>query len=128
MTDHTTIGPPLPQPDIRGWLVFEWLPDDLQNAEDTRQVADHAQFKGVEGFPAWVRKATAAEIALLRHLHLDLDHLDGDLMTVVSYPAPGIRRRRWPQLETQDATPGAIGLGHNPYQRPRSINVREIQP
>jgi hypothetical protein len=130
MTEHTTIGPQLPQPDPRGWLVFEWLPDDLQNAEDSTQAADHAWFAADYGEMPWIhkanvpwrRKATPAEITLLRHLHFDLDHLDGDLKTVVSYLTTGVRRRVWPQLETQDVLPGG---GPHTNRKIRSISLKE---
>lgn len=133
-----SIGPQLDRAaegtDPRGILVFEYLPDDLQRAEDSTQNADRerrqsASFNapgtwGVDnadelktvqararkiltaaGMGTWrtyPRPATAAERTLLEHLGYELPD---ELFTAVSFPTYGVRRRRWPQLETQEVTP-----------------------
>lgn len=94
------IGPQLAN-DRRGWLVFAWLPERLQRAEDATQFADHERFhhraEGIAAGPgAFRRPATAAERELLQHLGHELPQ---HLWTLVDYPAAGIRYRRWPQLE-----------------------------
>lgn len=89
------VGAQLPQPDPRGWLVFEVLPADLQSAEDARTMADyeHAHDTGRGRF---VRAATVTERALLEHLgHV----LPESLNTRVEYLTEGIRCRTWPTLE-----------------------------
>jgi hypothetical protein len=81
--------------DPRGWLVFEYLPDDLQRAEDSTAVndRDRARLFKPRGH---TRPATTAEIELLGHLGYQVP--DG-LETVVSWPSRACRRRTWPQLE-----------------------------
>lgn len=87
------VGPQLPQPDPRGALVFEYLPDELQVAEDSRQWADYEQAGGC-GI-AFHRPATTAERELLEHLgHTVPDVLD----TRVQFITRGIRNRTWPAL------------------------------
>ena len=66
--------------DPRGWLVFDFLPDDLQRAEDSRADADRAVMKP-RGFS---RPATLAERILLAHL--GYSPLPADLTTVVDTP------------------------------------------
>lgn len=114
--------------DPRGVLVFDCLPADLQNAEDSTQAADFdrarrgpggcyqeipkrgdtiaarddAQAAGVLrlrwlSWMAFLRDATPAERELLGHL--GHDELPEPLYTRVSFPTPGVRNRRWPQLE-----------------------------
>ncbi|OBB48416.1 hypothetical protein [Mycobacterium sp. 852002-51961_SCH5331710] len=119
--------------DPRGWLVFACLPDDLQRQEDSTAAADaerhrtgtykasgtwgtndpaelskvlaraHAVLKraGLSPPRTRPRPATATERALLAHLGYELPD---ELFTAVSFPAQGVRRRRWPQLETQEVT------------------------
>jgi hypothetical protein len=109
MTDQ--IGTQYPQPDKRGWLVFHSLPDDLQRAEDATQHADYSRADGY-GVPLkldresriWYfeRPATAAERTLLEHLGYTLPDV---LNTRVDYATETLRRRTWPQLETQEITP-----------------------
>jgi hypothetical protein len=91
MTD--TIGAQLPQPDPRGWLTFESLPDDLQRAEDSTAAADfdHRRFGRVIQRPA-----TAAERTLLEHLGYEVPT---PLTTHVRYLTESVRNRRWPALE-----------------------------
>jgi hypothetical protein len=83
--------------DPRGWLVFEWLPTDLQAAEDSTQVADRDRAR-LFGPRKYERSATAAERTLLEHLgHV----LPDELTTVVTWPSRAVRRRVWPQLEQE---------------------------
>ena len=91
MTDQ--IGAQLPQPDPRGWLVFDHLPADLQNAEDSRAAADYDRSKDQQRF---TRPATEAECTLLAHLGFVIPTV---LDTHVQYDTPAIRTRRWPTLE-----------------------------
>jgi hypothetical protein len=106
------LPPQLPE-DPRGWLTFsEPLPDDLQRAEDSTQHHDFcgchpdwtSEFDDTVG--AWVdfftRPATDTEKTLLTELGYTIPE---DLTTRVSFPSPLVRRRRWPQLETQEVTP-----------------------
>lgn len=104
------IGPQKPQPDPRGWLVFDYLPPDLQAAEDATAHADYMRAMAT-GNGIYTRPATPAERELLEHL--GLEDLSDDLMTMVIHQTPGVRLRRWPQLE-----PGGAG--------PRSVSVRSI--
>jgi len=101
MTTDTTIGPQMDRAaqgtDPRGWLVFHWLPDDLQRAEDSTAVNDRDQMRP-RGFE---RPATDTERTLLAHLGYQLPD---ELVTVVRYRTRGVRNRRWPQLE-EDVTP-----------------------
>ena len=98
MTAPDTIGPQHPRAadgtDPRGWLVFEWLPDDMQRLEESRAAADfdhrHVKPRG------WERPATPTEIALLEHLGYDIPP---ELVTVVKYITKACRNRRWPALE-----------------------------
>lgn len=88
-----TIGPHRPG-DPRGWLVFEWLPDDLQLAEDSTLENDYSS-------QHWLRRvrnrpATATERLLLEHLG---HALPAELTTRVEYFSPTFRNRRWPALE-----------------------------
>src|SRR4051812_20081382 len=94
-----TIGPQITDNGTRGVLQFHWLPDDLQNAEDSTQGADFER-----GADRWrrpfTRPATATDRTLLQHLgYMPPD----DLPTRVSFPAGGVRRRRWPQLESDES-------------------------
>ena len=52
-------------------------------------------------FP-FARPATETERTLLTHLGFELPE---QLTTAVSYPSSGVRRRRWPQLETEENQP-----------------------
>lgn len=95
--------------DRRGWLVFEYLPDDLQRAEDATQAADFdrrasgqvrrtSEFDPYHGRRVWgyTRPATDTERALLEHLGYTLP---AELETRVQFITETLRRRRWPQLE-----------------------------
>jgi hypothetical protein len=86
--------------DPRGILTFEYLPDDLQRAEDSTLVNDRDKARLFKP-RGHTRPATAAEIQLLQHLGYTVP--DG-LETVVSWPSRACRRRTWPQLETQEVT------------------------
>ncbi|PPJ24148.1 hypothetical protein C5E45_28285 [Nocardia nova] len=90
------VGAQFPQPDPRGWLVFESLPTDLQRLEDSRLQADFEDAEEHRGWP-WMRPATDTERALLEHLGYTLP---ATLTTRVDYDT-GIRCRRWPDLEGQ---------------------------
>ena len=87
--------------DPRGWLVFEYLPDDLQRAEDSTLVNDRDKARLFKP-RGHTRAATTAEIELLGHLGYDIPV---GLETVVSWPSRACRRRRWPVLETQEVSP-----------------------
>ncbi|MGB3521942.1 MAG: hypothetical protein WBA50_10740 [Mycobacterium sp.] len=103
------IGNQLPQPDPRGWLVFDHLPSDLQNREDATLCADHQRWqdslRGADWLggaaaiprPSWMRPATPTERLLLAHL--GYDDLPDDLTTWVRYRTNSVRMRRWPALE-----------------------------
>jgi hypothetical protein len=106
-----TIGAQYPQPDPRGWLVFDSLPPDLQRAEDATQHSDYG--RGVRGGARlqfhrdtriWYfeRPATDTERVLLQHLGYQLPD---ELITRVDYATETLRRRTWPQLESQEPTP-----------------------
>lgn len=119
MTAIEGVGPQHPKAadgtDPRGWLVFEFLPAELQRREDSRANLDREQFGHV--WSPWlydapregnvvhvilrsncyrsVRFATATEAALLAHLGKTVPD---DLRTVVDF-SRGVRNRRWPELE-----------------------------
>jgi hypothetical protein len=67
-----TIGAQRPN-DRRGWLMFDALPDDLQNAEDTTQAADRQRVRDHD-LASWNfhRPATDTERILLQHLGYEL--------------------------------------------------------
>lgn len=120
------IGAQLTQPDLRGRLVFDHLPTELQRAEDATAAADRDR----ERWSSWwtpavwavttetevadaIRQATTAlkiagwdgngrirpATATERDLLAHLGYqLPSELYTVV-IPGP-IRSRTWPQLET----------------------------
>ncbi|MFG1931313.1 hypothetical protein ACGFK1_11730 [Mycobacterium sp. NPDC048908] len=91
-----TIGTQRPN-DVRGWLVFERLPDDWQRAEDGTLQADHARIGDEMYLPAtFTRPATDTEIVLLQHLGFDPP---ANLQTVVCWLSFGLRNRSWPALE-----------------------------
>jgi hypothetical protein len=94
---NDTIGPQMQRAsegtDPRGILVFHWLPDDLQAAEDSTAVADRDVMRP-RGFE---RPATDAERILLSHLGYKIPD---ELVTVVRHRTRGVRHRSWPQLET----------------------------
>ena len=79
--------------DPRGWLVFAYLPPDVQVLEDQRLAADRDAMSP-RGFE---REATPTERALLAHLGYELPD---ELVTVVRYRTRGVRHRSWPALET----------------------------
>lgn len=89
------IGPQVDDNGIRGWLTFQWLPDELQRAEDSTLAADHERARQRFG-RAFTREATDAERELLTHLGHEMPD---ELTTRVAWPASGVRNRRWPQLE-----------------------------
>jgi hypothetical protein len=103
--NHDDIGPHRPG-DPRGLLVFEWLPDDLQHAEDGTQAADYHRSQANWGRP-FRRPATSTEHHLLRHLGFAPP---GDLYTIVSNRSGGLRTRVWPQIQVP-AAPRTTGDG-----------------
>lgn len=109
MTLIPGVGPQYPQPDPRGWLVFDGLPNALQNAEDATALADYNRAAGpctgwfVACDPAtgkqvryFERDATVTERALLAHLGYTLPE---ELVTRVHFRTETLRQRRWPALE-----------------------------
>ena len=96
MTDNP-IGAHRPD-DPRGWLVFESLPNEIQQLEDQRQAADHARCR--HGVMFFARIATPTERYLLQHLGYELPET---LHTRVTWITPGVRRRTWPALERNAA-------------------------
>ncbi len=98
MTTIPGVGPQMQRAsegtDPRGILVFHWLPDDLQAAEDSTAMADRDAMRP-RGFQ---RPATSTERQLLSHL--GYENLPDDLVTVVQYRTRGVRHRDWPQLPT----------------------------
>lgn len=90
---------------VRGWLVFDHLPPDLQIAEDSTLAADHERAAARHG-RAFTRDATEAERILLAHI--GFTELTDDLRTRVQWVASGVRKRTWPQLDgTTDPAPSA---------------------
>lgn len=74
-----------------------------------RKLVDRLLQAADAGWRAFARPATPTERVLLGHLGYEAtpdgdtaadDGLPVDLITIVSYPSPGVRSRRWPQLET----------------------------
>jgi hypothetical protein len=109
MTTVDGVGPQLQSGGIdngiRGWLCFEYLPSWLQNAEDSTLAADDARWRETLGrsnfhWPgrSFSRPASVAERTLLEHLGYELPE---ELATLVEYVASGVRRRTWPQLESE---------------------------
>lgn len=124
-----TIGAQLPQPDPRGWLVFDALPDDMQRAEDSTQAADYQRTQFFEfNTPAVWGTDDPDQLAVLRARarkvltqagmstvrakvrpatdteRLLLQHLLGytlpaELFTAITFLTTGVRNRRFPQLE-----------------------------
>jgi hypothetical protein len=93
MTDNA-IGDQIAD-DRRGWLLFESLPDELRNAEDSTLAADHDRIR--EGmFDVFDRPATTTERTLLIHLGYTVP---AGLTTRVRWISNGVRTRRWPALE-----------------------------
>ena len=80
--------------DPRGILTFEYLPDDLQRAEDSTLVDDRDKARLFKP-RGHTRPATSAELELLRHLGFTVDD---SLETTVSWPSRACRRRTWPQI------------------------------
>jgi hypothetical protein len=89
------IGPQRPN-DRRGWLIFDSLPADLQAAEDATLGADHERLLDSMSADPFSRAATDTERQLLAHLGYTVP---ADLATRVHWLSPGVRNRRWPQLE-----------------------------
>lgn len=88
------VGPHRPG-DVRGLLVFEWLPDELQNLEDATVYADYVRAQGHWG-RTFTRPATDTEKVLLTLLGYDVP---AELVTRVSNPSGGLRTRHWPAIE-----------------------------
>jgi hypothetical protein len=89
-----TIGPQRVD-DVRGWLVFDQLPDELQRAEDATLGNDHERIVGEFGV-SFARVATDTERELLDHLGYTVPDI---LLTRVTWLSNGLRNRRWPRLE-----------------------------
>ena len=87
--------------DERGWLVFTYLPMDIDDAENSTAAADYDRWRLRPR--AFQRSATPAETALLQHLGHAMP--DAPLVTTVEYRTRGIRHRRWPQIEALEKTP-----------------------
>jgi hypothetical protein len=134
-----SIGPQLARAadgaDPRGILVFEYLPDHLQKAEDSTAAADvdRHRFGTYRASGTWVttdpdelsRVMARARTVLTKAgmqpprtfprpatpterallEHLGFTDLPDELFTAVSFPTYGVRNRRWPQLESQEDTP-----------------------
>jgi hypothetical protein len=84
--------------DPRGVCTFEYLPDDLQRAEDSTNFADHdRRILKPRGF---TRPATDTERALLEHL--GYGPLPEELLTSVTFKSRSVRHRAWPALESQE--------------------------
>jgi hypothetical protein len=91
--DLTGIGAHRPCP-ARGVLVFDSLPPDVQDAEDSRQEADYRN-RHWGSRVSTERPASATERALLAHLGYELPTT---LHTRVQWLSDGVRRRTWPQI------------------------------
>lgn len=100
--DLSGIGAHRPCP-ARGVLVFDSLPPDVQNAEDSRADADY-RGRHWRSNVTTERPATATERALLAHLGYTVP---ADLHTRVQWLTDGVRRRTWPQIPatTEGLTP-----------------------
>jgi hypothetical protein len=83
--------------DVRGWLTFSSLGDELQRQEDATQNADYER-RHWRPSVARIRPATSAERVLLENLGFTLPE---SLTTVVRYPSGGVRKREWPALTEQ---------------------------
>lgn len=83
------------QPDIRGWLCINNLPNELQHLEDGRAAADLDMRKRT-----FERPATDTERLLLDHL--GYGPIPDDLTTTVHYFTTSVRQRRWPALEPEE--------------------------
>lgn len=135
MTTIAGVGPQLDRAaagtDPRGWLVFAYLPDDLQSAEDSTAAADAERHQcGTYNTPAvWGTDDPAELVALqsraqkalakarLRYPSFPrpatqteralLDHLGytlpAELFATITFTSSGIRNRRFPQLETEQS-------------------------
>ncbi len=106
MTADGDVGPQLQDNGVRGWLAFEYLPDELQRAEDSRAVADRDHLHSpnrspfINGWGTFERPATETERLLLGHL--GFTDLPEQLTTRVEFLTSGTRRRTWPQLEATE--------------------------
>lgn len=102
--------------DPRGILVFEYLPENLQNAEDSTQAADWERarkltFERGIGVHHFMRRATPTERELLAHLGYTLPD---KLLTAVICDN-GVRLRFWPDLQRlvrpdADGEPVAVAM------------------
>jgi hypothetical protein len=103
MTTPYEIGSQVPQPDARGWLVFRYLPPNLQRYEDQTYAADSDRLRHEEhtwSSTTWLRPATDTEKYLLAHLGYDVPEI---LWTRVEYKTASLRHRSWPILEENAA-------------------------
>ena len=85
------------QPDIRGLLCINGLPPEYQLAEDGTADADRT-YARTKGPRPHERAATEVERILLAWLGFTLPE---QLTTKVTWPSRSVRRREWPQLETE---------------------------
>lgn len=83
--------------DVRGWITFSGLPNELQRQLDQTQ-ADDYQRRHWRPSVARVRPSTPAEKLLLAHLGFSVPT---NLTTTVRYPSGGIRRLEFPALDAQ---------------------------
>jgi hypothetical protein len=99
MTDNDLegIGEHYGWDDVRGWLTFSHLPDELQRQMDATQNADHER-RHWRPSVSHIRAATTAERLLLTHLGFTVPT---DLDVRVRYPSGGIRRLEFPALIKQ---------------------------
>src|SRR5262245_51418488 len=98
MTNPNDIGEWRPDP-WRGWLVFSYLPSDLQAGEDSAHELDYRNARTYA--TRQQRPATDVERTLLAHI--GFDGLPTDLTTYVDFPAVGLWHRAWPQLLSASA-------------------------
>lgn len=81
------------------WQPGTWGVDTYEQVEAAENAA--LNLLRAAGFtPQWndrLRPATDAERTLLAHLGYDVP--EGQLISVVRFPSPGVRCRRWPQIE-----------------------------
>jgi hypothetical protein len=99
------IGPQHPRAanslDERGELVFAFLPPALDDAENSTAAADYDRWRLRPR--VFQRPATVTEVLLLQHLGHAMPV--EPLVTEVKFRTRGVRNRRWPQIEAQEATP-----------------------
>jgi len=112
MTFPTTGIGPRRLDKYRGWLSFDYLNRELQNAEDATLAHDNRLLlipdRRGDCFgrgDCFDRPATAAERTLLAYLGFTLPD---NLTCHVDRLTASVRRRRWPQLESQLGEDGSL--------------------